>query len=176
MSNCESQTLNGIAVPCEGSLGGIVEAYARIYADDVYTETAGAISEVKGTKADWKVYHFRKNSSSMNSTLTIDPANGVNFVETTVNLVFSRMDTVKRVEMAAMALADMNMVVKDSNGNYFALGKDEPVTASEGSGETGVARTDGNRYSISVVDNQSSFPMMLTPEAVKAFKAMLAAE
>lgn len=183
MSNCKSQTLNGIAVPCEGSQGGIVEAYGRIYADDIYTEATetqgeetinlGVISAVAGTKADWKVYHFRKNSSSMTSTLNIEPANGVNFVETIVNLVFSRMDTEKRVEMAALALADMALIVKDANGNYYALGKDEPVTASEGTGETGTARTDGNRYSISLVDNQSSWPMQLTPDAVKAFKEML---
>lgn len=170
---CTPQTLNGIAVPCEGSVGGIVEVYARIYADKIYTEADGAISAVAGTKSDWKTYHFRKNSSSLSSTLTVDPANGVNFVETTVNLVFSRMDTTKRVEMAALALADMAMIVKTANGDYIALGKDEPVTASEGSGETGTNRTDGNRYAISLVDNQSTFPMFLTPEAAEAFKTML---
>lgn len=164
---CANQTLSGIGVPCDGSLGGIVEVYMTNYASDIYTydETT---KEVNGIKSGitWNVYHFRKNSSSMSSQLTIDAANGVNFVETTVNLVFSRMDTAKRIEMAALALADLAVIVKDANGKRYCLGVSEPVNASTGAGETGTAKTDGNRYTISLIDSYETFPPLLADSVV----------
>lgn len=167
---CSNQTLNGIGVPCEGSVGGIVEVYIAPWADDIYTYDTSSASTGEVTAVNsavtWSVYHFRKNSSNFSSQLTVDAANGVNFVETTVNLVFSRMDTVKRVEMNALALADMAVIVKDSNGKRWCLGLSEPVNASTGSGESGTAKTDGNRYSISLVDSSANFVPALAENVV----------
>ena len=39
------------------------------------------------------------------------------------------------------------------------------LQASAGDGQTGTARTDGNRYSITLTDNQESFPPLI-PDSV----------
>ena len=161
---CSAQTIAGLCKDCEGSLGGIVTVYLANWQEGIFTISSGAVSAVNSAVTFYE-YQFRKNTGSMTSTLNIDPANGVNFVQTDLNLVFSRMETKKRIEMAALSVGQLAGIVKDANGKYYALGVSEPIEASAGTGETGVARTDGNKYTITLTDNQLSFPPLI-PDSV----------
>ena len=162
--SCSNQTIAGLCKDCEGSLGGIVSVYLANYKADIFTVTSGAVSAVD-TATTFYEYQFRKNTGSMTSTLNIDPANGVNFVQTDLVMLFSRMETKKRIEMAALSVGQLAGIVKDANGKFYALGVSEPMEASAGDGQTGTARTDGNRYSITLTDNQTSFPPLI-PDSV----------
>jgi hypothetical protein len=164
--SCSNQTIAGLCKDCEGSLGGIVTVYLANYQDNIFTVTSGAVSAVNSAVSFYE-YQFRKNTGSMTSTLNIDPANGVNFVSTDLDLIFSRMETKKRIEMAALSVGQLAGIVKDANGKYYALGVSEPLEASAGDGQTGTARTDGNRYHIVLTDNQESFPPLI-PDDVMA--------
>ena len=163
--SCSNQTIAGLCKDCEGSLGGIVTVYLANYQDNIFTITSGAVSAVNSAVSFYE-YQFRKNTGSMTSTLNIDPANGVNFVSTDLDLVFSRMETKKRIEMAALSVGQLAGIVKDANGKYYALGVSEPLEASAGDGQTGTARTDGNRYHIVLTDNQESFPPLIPDEVM----------
>ena len=162
--SCTNQTISGLCRDCEGSLGGIVSVYLANYKENIFTVTSGAVSAVDSAVSFYE-YQFRKNTGSMTSTLNIDPANGVNFVQTDLVMLFSRMETKKRIEMAALSVGQLAGIVKDANGKYYALGVSEPLEASAGDGQTGTARTDGNRYSITLTDNQESFPPLI-PDSV----------
>ena len=162
--SCANQTIAGLCKDCEGSLGGIVSVYLANYKEDIFTVTSGAVSAVDSATTFYE-YQFRKNTGSMTSTLNIDPANGVNFVQTDLVMLFSRMETKKRIEMAALSVGQLAGIVKDANGKFYALGVSEPMEASAGDGQTGTARTDGNRYSITLTDNQTSFPPLI-PDSV----------
>ncbi|MCM1502178.1 MAG: hypothetical protein NC115_05875 [Bacteroidales bacterium] len=155
-----NQTLGGIPRDCATSMGGIVEALIANY-DDVkgVTVADGQISTITMmTSTKFKRYCFRKGTRSMTSTLNVDAANGVNYVSTELALQFSRMETSKRVEMTALSINDLAIIVKDANGKYWYLGKDEPVTASAGGAQTGTARTDANNYTLTLMDNAQTFP------------------
>ena len=81
-----SQTLNGIAADCQTNVGGVREVYIANY-DDVTTVEIDEVSNMIKTitMADtkkFKKYAFKKNTSSMTSTLNVDPANCINFVQT----------------------------------------------------------------------------------------------
>lgn len=155
-----SVTISGLARDCATSMGGIVEAYIANY-DDVTSVTVadGQVSTIAmASGKHFLRYTFRKGTGSMTSTLNVDPANGVNYVSTDLVLQFSRMETTKRIEMAALAVNELAVIVKDANGKYWYLGKDEPVAASAGDGQTGTARGDGNRYSITLQDTSVSWP------------------
>lgn len=155
-----SQTLEGIPQDCVPSMGGIVEAYIANF-DDVASVTVqeGQINAITmADAAKFKKYYFKPGTSNFTSTLNVDPANGVNYVSTDIVLLFSRMETAKRVEVAALSVGDLVMIVKDANGKYWYFGYDEPVTATAGDGQTGTARTDGNRYSITLQDNAQTWP------------------
>lgn len=154
------QTLSGLAKDCAANMGGIVEAYIANF-DDVteVTVSSGIITAITmATSAKFKKYNFAKNTGSLTSTYTMDPASGVKFVTSDLVLQFNRMQTTARVEISALALADTVVIVKDANGKYWYLGYDEPVTASAGDGQTGTARSDANRYTITLQDNSHEMP------------------
>lgn len=155
-----NQTISGIVQDCLTSKGGVAEVYLANYED--VTDVTVADGEVKGiTMASgkkFKRFYFRPGTSSMTSTLNIDNAAGVNFVQTLLTMLFSRMETTKRVEMSALAVNDLRAIVKDANGVYWLLGEEEPVIANAGDGQTGTAKTDANRYSITLEDNNGTFP------------------
>ena len=168
-----SQVIAGLCEDCESSKGGIIEVYAANYGDIKPTVSAGTITSF--TLADTGVsvykYEFRKGTGSMTSTLNVDAANGVNYVSTELVLQFSRMETRKRIEMAALAVGELVFVVKDANGKFWYLGFDEPVTASAGNGQTGQAIGDGNFYSITLLDNADSWPYEVLASAVESLNA-----
>ena len=60
---------------------------------------------------------------------------------------------------------------KDANGKYWFLGYEEFVSATAGTAETGVNRTDGNRYTITLTDYSSSYPYEVDPSIVDALVA-----
>ena len=163
-----TQTIAGIARDCSPSMGGIKRAWIANY-DDVasVTVTTNKISGITmQSSKTFKEFAFRKGTSSFTSTLNVDPANGVSYVSTEINLVFSKMETVKRVEVAALAVGELAIIVEDMNGILWYFGKEEPVVASAGDGQSGVARTDRNGYSITLMDNCSTFPLEATADAL----------
>ncbi len=167
-------TLSGLSMDCNTNVGGIRAAYITSFDEGIFTSASGAVTGVSSA-ATWYQYNFKKDTGNFTSTLNVDAANGVNYVSTEINLAFARMETAKRVEMAALALGELAVIIKDSNGKYWAFGVEESVVASAGSGETGTARGDANQYTITLVDNASSFPMELTDDAITAFKAHISA-
>ena len=165
-----SQVLNGIAADCQTNVGGVREVYIANYGDVTAIEVDDSSNMIKTiTMADtakFKKYAFKKNTSSMTSTLNVDPANGVNFVQTDLSLVFAKQETVKRMEIAKLSLGELRVIVLDANGKYWFLGQEEFVSATAGTAETGTNRQDGNRYTITLTDYSSSYPYEVTPTIV----------
>ena len=165
-----SQVLNGIAADCQTNVGGVREVYIANYGDVTTVEVDETSNMIKtitmADSAKFKKYAFKKNTSSMTSTLNVDPANGVNFVQTDLSLVFAKQETVKRMEIAKLSLGELRVIVLDANGKYWFLGQEEFVSATAGTAETGVNRTDGNKYTITLTDYSSSYPYEVTPTIV----------
>ena len=165
-----SQVLNGIAADCQTNVGGVREVYIANYGDVTTIEVDDSSNMIKtitmAETAKFKKYAFKKNTSSMTSTLNVDPANGVNFVQTDLSLVFAKQETVKRMEIAKLSLGELRIIVLDANGKYWFLGQEEFVSATAGTAETGTNRTEGNRYSITLTDYSSSYPYEVDPTII----------
>ena len=164
------QTLSGLARDCSSNMGGILEVLIANAGDVTgVTLSEGIISTVSmATSAKFKRYTFAKNTGSLTSTYTLDPASGVKYVTSELLLQFNRMETQKRVEITALALGDLVCIVKDANGKYWYLGKDEPVNASASDGQTGTARADANRYTITLQDESLEMPYEVDASIVDA--------
>lgn len=183
------QTLAGISLDCTNSLGGIKTVYIANYNDvvGVVTDiedgstpekpdaTYGMITGITMRTPDegetapkFKPYQFRKQTGSMTSTLNVDETAGINYVSTELNLVFTKMETAKRLEMSALAIGQLAVIVQDSNNKYWYLGKDDYVSSSAGSGNTGTAKGDSNNYSLTLKDESDTYPFEVTEEAVLA--------
>ena len=155
-----NQTLNGIVRDCSPSLGGIREVYLANKSDVAsVTLSQGKITAISmEASGKFHKYAFSRETGSLTSTYTIDPASGVRFVTSDLVLQFNRMETTKRIEITALAQAELVGIVKDANGIYHYLGYEEALEASAGDGQTGSARSDANRYTITLQDISSEMP------------------
>lgn len=169
---CNAYTIAGLVNDCARSKGGIRNVYIANY-EDVQSVSVGTEGDkekitaitMKDT-AKFKKYYFRPNTSSHSDALTRDDANGVNYVTSTLSLVFTRQDTLKRIEMTALCVNDLAVIVEDANGFVTYLTKDAPATATEAAGESGTAAGDGNKYTITLSADNETFPYEVTPEAL----------
>lgn len=163
-----TQTLSGLAADCAGNIGGIKNVYLANFADvSSVTVTTNQISAITmASTAKFKKYAFKRGTGSMSSTLNVDATNGTNYVSTDLVLQFNRMETTKRVEMTALAQGELAAIVEDMNGKYWFLGKDEPMSATAGDGQTGTARSDGNRYTLTLQDIAETWPLEISSSAV----------
>lgn len=164
------ETLGGISVGCESSLGGIKAVYIANYGDiSAVTVADDAISAISmNGVAKFHKYTFRKETGSMESTLTVNEQAGTNFVTTNINLVFSKMETKKRTEIAALSIGQLSVIVEDMNGKYWLVGapEDEYVSASAGTATTGTAKGDSNAYNLTLTGAGASYPMEVLKSAV----------
>lgn len=174
MAYCISATLAGINTDCAPNMGGIKKVYIANYDDNIFTMSAETVTGIKATGATWDgkwyEYNFRAESSNFTSTLN-KTADGGNYVSSEIVLNFARMETEKRIEMNALALNDMVVVVLDNNQKYWAFGLNRPVTSSTGTGETGTAFGDANRYSITLAATDGNFAPELVGEAISSLLA-----
>ena len=169
---CTSVTLAGITLDCAPSMGGIKMVYITDYANVTgVTVTDNEISAITlDTGKKWYKYEFRKETGSLTSTLNVDESNGLNYVSNELSLVFTKMETAKRIEIAALSIGQLAVVVADSNGKYWFLGKDDYVSASAGGGQTGTAKGDQNAYTITLSTESESYPYALTAAAITALE------
>lgn len=170
---CASLTLAGLCRDCDANVGGI---------QVVYITTSNSVSGISYDSGNTKItgitlssgasfyeYQFRKNTGSMTSTLNVTD-DGNTYVSTELSLVFGKMQTRSRIEMNALSLSDLFVIVKDANGKYWALGTEDPVTASGGAGETGTNRTDPNRYTITLSEVAASFPFEVDASVIEGLE------
>lgn len=165
-------TLAGITLDCESSVGGIKRVFITQYSDVKSVEMDETQEKIKTitleAEAKWYEYQFRKGTGSLTSTLNVDETTGANYVSNDLSLVFTKMETTKRIEIAALSIGQVAVVVEDSNGKYWYLGKDDYVSASAGSGTSGTAKGDQNAYTITLSTDSLSYPYELTDEAIAA--------
>lgn len=165
-------TIAGITLDCESSLGGIKQVWITQYdnvksvtIDDVTNQISAITLE---SDAKWYNYQFRKGTGSLTSTLNVDETAGTNYVSNELALVFTKMETKKRIEIAALSIGQLVVVVEDSNGKYWFLGKDDYVSASAGTGVTGTAKGDQNAYTLTLATDSESYPYELSAEAIQS--------
>ena len=172
-NNCSSYTLNGITRGC-GHMGGIKTVWLSDYDafKVTYNETEDgtrtaitAIELLEG--ATLKEYQFRRGTSNMTSTVTMDDTVGTFSVGTDLNLQFTKMESNKRLEIMAMCLTPAAAIVLDNNDKYWFLGSDNYVGASAASGETGTAAGDFGGYKATLRDEARQFPFEISKEIVE---------
>lgn len=165
MAKCP-QTLAGITLDCTTSQGGIKKVWIADWGTVKATKSGDKISAIDDIAA-FKPYEFRRGTSSMNSTLTADETTGVNYVTTELSLVFTKMETTKRIEMAALSVGQLAVIVLDSNGIYHYLGDEDYVSASAGGAETGTAKGDRNAYTLTLKTESSTYPYEIEASVVE---------
>lgn len=173
---CKSTVLANIAKDCCANVGGVRKVWLALYDDENpvftgYNEDTGEVSGIS-TTATWYSYQFRPNSASLSTEFTSE--GGANFATSTLTMSFSRMDSRKRVAVAALAASDLVGVVEDNNGMFWALGTYNPLTNANSTGETGAEKSDVNQYTIILSCETPNFLYAISDEAVAQMKKAVA--
>lgn len=164
-------TLEGMNVSCkETSFGGIKEVLIAPYdyvasvsvASGMLTPTMVGTG-LNGKK--FKQYKLLKSTGGLTSTLNTSETTASYFTSE-VTLQFMKMETSKRIEIMALMMTPCAVIVKDANGKYWYLGKDNYVECSAGSATTGTASSDSNHYELTLTDISVELPYEVPASAI----------
>lgn len=187
--NCETYNLYGIPEECDANIGGIKKIVlysgkasgaaitigtftgslrlgSNAFTEDNMPEgvtTTMDEDEFEDVIPYIVEYIPQHNSSSVESTQTIDNANGINFTETNINLNFSKEDLNKYKSYAWLTAAnegsDLHGFYLDNNDNWYMVGGFESLIAQEGTINTGANVSDGQTITIGLHDNGPYAPI-----------------
>lgn len=158
--------LSGISRDCDANVGGIRRAWIACWGEvTATTVTSNEISAITPASA-FHLYEFRKQTGNFSIAINRNDTNGTLYYETTITFVFSKMETVKRLEVAALAASDLAIIVEDNNGVYWYFGYDNYVVMGDSTGDTGTAFEDVNGWTLTFTDVSSVHPMTITNGAM----------
>lgn len=153
-------TLSGIARDCDVNAGGILNVYIASFVDVVsLTETSNVITTITmDTGKKFYQFYQKKNVASYTGTPQFNEDGDYVGEDGVLSLVFTRMDTTKRMQVDALSRQDLAVIFEDANHKCWYLGKDNPVTRNGGDTTTGTAQTDRNGYGVELHSNDLSSP------------------
>lgn len=159
---------------CEGNVGGVTKIWLA-NVDDVSGITIGSNSGLTDDgitaitmsgSSKFQEFPIKKNTANFTATLTVND-NGSSYVSTVLAFNMPRMKADKRAAMQALMMAEAIAIVKDSNGHYWMIGdKDNPLTNTAGTGETGTAKGDANQYTVELTAETNEWPNEVLESAV----------
>lgn len=162
-------TLKGIGYDCNANLAGVKKVYIT-YFDDASVSgaidySAHTISAVTlSTGVTFFEYDFARNTSSLNSVLTKDEANGTRYYTNTLELVFNKLTAAKHLEVMALAAEKLAVIVVDNNGKKWYLGADAYVSGISTEAGTGASADDRNGYTVTLEGTSAYLPFEYTGE------------
>ena len=164
--------LNSILKSCSNNVGGIYNIYIND-TDNIVSETvsttAHTITAISAT-TDFTTFEFKRNVGNVSIEPTIDLINGSTFYTATVSLVFHRREASKSRALTILAEGQryLNMIFLDANGLYWYV---DHAQLSGGAEETGTAKADGSKYTVTFVAEMSTRPYLVTSGIVAALIA-----
>lgn len=156
-------TLKGIGYDCNANLAGVKKVYITYFDDatvsgatDYSAHTISAVTLSSGVT--FFEYDFARNTSSLNSVLTKDEANGTRYYTHTLELVFNKLTAAKHLEVMALAAEKLAVIVVDNNGKKWYLGADAYVSGISTEAGTGASADDRNGYTVTLEGTSAYLP------------------
>jgi len=133
---------------CLGSVGGTKELYFIEHENvTAVTEAQGVVTTIAvAAGKQFRKYELPKETASWTETLQSNQQNGTQFYQQVVSFVLNKMEANKRNELMLLAQNTVMCIVRDMNGKYFLVGKENGLNATGGDGGTGTAAGDRNGY------------------------------
>ena len=172
--------LTGFSTSCGSNLPSIKKLYVGTFESGTFTYTYQQNSEAQdvldadGNKiieavsgatlksgADkWVEFQFRKNSSSMDTEMTVND-NGSHYYTNSATCTFAKIENSKRLALQSVASGECSMIIVDSNNQTWLIGADNPVSLTTLSGSTGTAIGDSNQYSVTLSADEATMPILI---------------
>ena len=172
--------LTGFSTSCGSNLPSIKKLYVGTFESGTFTYTYQQNSEAQdvldadGNKiieavsgatlksgADkWVEFQFRKNSSSMDTEMTVND-NGSHYYTNSATCTFAKIENSKRLALQSVASGECSMIIVDSNNQTWLIGAENPVSLTTLSGSTGTAIGDSNQYSVTLSAEEPTMPILI---------------
>lgn len=172
--------LTGFATSCGSNLPSIKKLYVGTFESSTFTYTYQQNSEsqdvldadgnkiieavsgatLKSGADKWVEFQFRKNSSSMDTEMTVND-NGSHYYTNSATCTFARIDNSKRISLEAVGSGECTMIIVDSNNQTWLIGSENPVSLTTLSGSTGTAIGDSNQYSVTLSAEEAHMPLLI---------------
>ena len=172
--------LTGFSTSCGSNLPSIKKLYVGTFESSTFTYTYQQNSEAQdvldadGNKiieavsgatlksgADkWVEFQFRKNSSSMDTEMTVND-NGSHYYTNSATCTFAKIENSKRLALQSVASGECSMIIVDSNNQTWLIGAENPVSLTTLSGSTGTAIGDSNQYSVTLSADEATMPILI---------------
>lgn len=161
--------LTTITKGCDNNQGGIYSAYI-IDTDSVtattVTTSAHTITQL-GTTEDFTTFDFKRNVGSVSVEPQISLENGSTFYRATITLVFHRREASKSRALQILGEGQryLDMIILDANGLYTYI---DHAQLTGGAEETGTAKGDGSKYTVTFQADMDTRPYFVTSAIVPA--------
>lgn len=110
-----------------------------------------------------KKFAFRDETATFTETLQAN-TNGVNFWEASINMVFSRLDSAKRLSISALMMGQCQAIVTDNNKKRWLVGYERPLRMTSGDVTSGTAFADDNAYTIALTSSSTIMSIPISEE------------
>ena len=164
-----THTLKGVGFDCNANLAGVKEVYITYYNDvdvaDAIDYSAHTISAATLSQdVKWYTYEFARNTSSLNSVLTKDEANGTRYYTNTLELIFNKLTADKHLEVMALGAEKLAAIVVDKNDKMWYVGADNYITGTNTEAGTGDSLDSRNGYTVTLEGTSKYLPFEYTGE------------
>jgi hypothetical protein len=171
-------TLSGaLAKSCDTSAGGVNKIYVTDFANITGYTVGAATSPQVGdwidaitTSVDFFEIATNKNVCNFQETVNIDLTNGSTFFNQVVTLELSRRETTKRtfIDKLIAGQKQLLIIVLDSNGNYWLIGKEEGAYVTAIDGQTGIQKSERNGYTVTFTAMEPDQAWEIDPVIISA--------
>ena len=172
--------LTGFSTSCGSNLPSIKKLYVGTFESSTFTYTYQQNSEsqdvldadgnkiieavsgatLKSGADKWVEFQFRKNSSSMDTEMTVND-NGSHYYTNSATCTFAKIENSKRLALQSVASGECSMIIVDSNNQTWLIGAENPVSLTTLSGSTGTAIGDSNQYSVTLSAEEPTMPILI---------------
>ena len=172
--------LTGFSTSCGSNLPSIKKLYVGTFESSTFTYTYQQNSEsqdvldadgnkiieavsgatLKSGADKWVEFQFRKNSSSMDTEMTVND-NGSHYYTNSATCTFAKIENSKRIALQSVASGECSMIIVDSNNQTWLIGAENPVSLTTLSGSTGTAIGDSNQYSVTLSAEEPTMPLLI---------------
>lgn len=138
---------NGYSLGCRDNIGGIQEVYIGSWNGDGLTYVLGTddiIGTFSGTTGSFYTFEQEIETGSYTENGVFSTENGTAFYEQTLTITLHKLDAAMRNQIKLLGQGKWRIIIKDQRGNYWLMGKQNPVRVSAATPGLGKAYGDLN--------------------------------
>ena len=161
---------SGYSLPCKG-IAGVQEVYIGTWNDGSLTYTTGTGSNLNQitafTGATVSFYKFQQTieTGSLTETGNFNEQNGTAYYDQVVEITVHNVSQTLNDQVNTLGRGRWRIIVLDANGNYFLVGKQNPVSVTALTGGLGKAYGDLNGYTITFTGKEYDVLTQVTSTA-----------